>query len=452
MTMRKGGNRHSTSSQRSDLSATVYGPNSSSNSPRSANFEKRSSKSSIAIDSSNDEEQQADDEDPAVEEDEDADLDEDELEYPKVPVKGWPQVAQLMASTPDFAAFSRFRDLNIKSLLYYQAQLTTLRQKLHEQEYDDSLLVEGHETKFAARADVLMDAEESKDCQQFKLIKEIREVLKDYNAALLQFSQVSALPEPDTYNMKSLRKWLRHPGFGDFCIRGNGEQSTWGDLYKDPDAGLPSLWRQFWLVVWAFIWPQPPPENELDLVVTRPQSKIDGFTQWVTWYWIPFTAAYLQYREKKGEEKRVKAQPDPEKNPSTSCLPFHKSHRKRKNKKSKNKPIEAKTKVSKLEKGETIKMWSEKGVLKFTSGVSTVIACLLPVVAITVLSQLHGKRDLLICVASFAIIFAVGLIFLTNGTSTRVEIFTATAAFSAVLVVFISQPVIIGPAGIEVQS
>lgn len=84
--------------------------------------------------------------------------------------------------------------------------------------------------------------------------------------------------------------------------------------------------------------------------------------------------------------------------------------------------------VDKVKKQKTLETWSETSALRFTSGASTVVACVLPVVAITVLSQLQGTRDLLLCIAGFAVIFAVGLIFLTQGTSTRVEIFTATAA------------------------
>ncbi|OCL11259.1 hypothetical protein AOQ84DRAFT_287605 [Glonium stellatum] len=138
-----------------------------------------------------------------------------------------------MSKAPDFAAFSRFRDLNIKSLLYYQAQLTTLRKKLHRQEYKDSSNRSDVDAdQYAERADILMSSEES---AQFELITKMRGLLKEYT-------------------------------------------------------------------------------------------------------------------------------------------------------------------------------------------------CLLPVVAITVLSQLHGYRDLLLCLAGFVAIFALGLIFLTSGTTTRVEIFTATAA------------------------
>lgn len=241
--------------------------------------------------------------------------------------------------------------------------------------------------------------------------------------------------------MKSLRKWLRHKDGGGFCLSGNGEESTWGDLYEDPDADRPTFWMQFWILLWAFIWPKPPPAHDLDLVVTRPQGKIDGFTRWVTGYLIPFYEAFLQRRKERKEKKlKRRAQADAEMAASgaINLTPFHESRRRRREKRTKKKAqkIQAKSGnilrpedwVPKVKREDTIKTWSEKGALRFTSGISTVVACLLPVVAITVLSQVHGTRNLLLCIAGFAVIFAIGLIFLTNGTSSRVDIFTATAA------------------------
>jgi hypothetical protein len=83
-----------------------------------------------------------------------------------------------MAKTPDFAAFPRFRDLNIKSLLYYQVELTKLRDKLRVQEYEDSGK-SGDAGHFAERADYLVD-KDNQGSAQFTIIKDIRIVLKEY--------------------------------------------------------------------------------------------------------------------------------------------------------------------------------------------------------------------------------------------------------------------------------
>ncbi|KAI9861065.1 MAG: hypothetical protein M1813_005494 [Trichoglossum hirsutum] len=401
--------RNSTSSRGSDLSATACDPNSRQTTPIDKVFPvEAAGRTSSSISSSSGSEEEY-----------------DIMKDPDNPAEGWPRVALLMAKTPDFAAFSRFRDLNVKSLLYYQAQLTNLRNRLHEKEYEDACGNED-ERQFASRADFLMSSEGS---DQLKIVTEIRAILKEYSKfaepdlavkplmgvldeALLQYSQISALPEPDVYNMKNFRKWLRHKKAGNFCIGGVGEQNTWGDLYTDPDEGAPSLRRQFWTVLWTFIWPQPPPTNDLDLVVTRPARKVDGFTRWVACYFIPFYEDFCQYREEKETEKlRKRAGPDLEKHPKGVSA-----------------PVRPENWVPKVKKQKTLETWSEKSMLRFTSSVSTVIACLLPTVAIIVLSQIHGTRNLLLCLAGFAVIFAAGLIFLTNGTSSRVEIFTATAA------------------------
>jgi hypothetical protein len=100
---------------------------------------------------------------------------------------GWPQLAEVMAKTPDFAALPRFRDLNIKSLLYYQVELTKLRNKLRVQEYEDSLK-SGDTGRFAERAEYLVDNQES---PQFTIIKDIRRVLKEYSECSSFFSTQS---------------------------------------------------------------------------------------------------------------------------------------------------------------------------------------------------------------------------------------------------------------------
>src|SRR5215469_14409631 len=92
---------------------------------------------------------------------------------------GWPQLAEVMAKTPDFAAFPRFRDLNVKSLLYYQVELTELRKKLRIQEYEDSGK-SGDTGLFAQRADILVD-KDNQESLQFTIIKDIRRVLKEYS-------------------------------------------------------------------------------------------------------------------------------------------------------------------------------------------------------------------------------------------------------------------------------
>jgi hypothetical protein len=126
------------------------------------------------------------------------------------PVQGWPRLALYMSKNPHTAAFSQFADLNVKNLLYYQAELTRLRLDLNEMEHEDFYAGGkkgkdneharhfahhgGDETDetaednvlaphFARRADYLMKL--SPNSNQFKLVMEIRGVLKEYSELLV---------------------------------------------------------------------------------------------------------------------------------------------------------------------------------------------------------------------------------------------------------------------------
>jgi hypothetical protein len=265
---------------------------------------------------------------------------------------------------------------------------------------------------------------EAPNNEQWEIVKLIRIALKEYNDALLQYSQICALPEPEPHNMKSLRKWLRDKDAGGFCIGGNGEQNTWGYLYETEEETGSLKW-QFLKMIWALIWSQPTPSDDLDLVSTLPPRKIDGFSRWVASRFVPFWANYKKHKQNRRDNNNSNASDEAKTQDDAHIV-----------------APPQRPKPSKEFSKETLAKYSERGILRFTSAVSTIVACLLPTVAITVLSQLHGTRDLLLTIAGFAVIFAVGLIFLTNGTASRIDIFTATAAFSAVLVVFISTPII----------
>ena len=117
------------------------------------------------------------------------------------PLHGWPELARAIETYADFEAFPAFRDLNIKSLLYYQCELTALRKKLHEQEWEDHLSQSGDAPKFNSRVDFLLlsepppqsqpqpqgnadDYEEEEDDEnheQMELINKIRIVLEKYS-------------------------------------------------------------------------------------------------------------------------------------------------------------------------------------------------------------------------------------------------------------------------------
>jgi len=240
----------------------------------------------------------------------------------------------------------------------------------------------------------------------------LRLELTKQDKALLQYSQICALPEPEPFNMRTLRKWLRNEDCGNFQIRDrNGAVNTWGKVRENPDECMGSLWAQFRRLLWGIVWTRPADKcDDLDLALTAPHKQVDGLTHWVASELIPFQRALRRHRNerKKGNE-----------------LDVEKTAEKKSRNKTEQKP--ASTRARKIKQG-TLVSWSENSALKLTSSISTVVACLLPVIAISVLSQLHGLKALLLCLTGFSFIFAVGLIALTQGTSKRTEIFGATAA------------------------
>ncbi|KAJ4360925.1 uncharacterized protein N0V89_001494 [Didymosphaeria variabile] len=373
----------------------------------------------------------------------DSDEDEDEIpsaegKLPEDAVQGWPQLAQLMADTPDFAAFPRFRDLNVKSLLYYQVELSSLRKKLQKLEHADK--AHSERKKYALYADTLVN--EANASEQLETVRMIRTVLKEYNKALLQYSQICALPDPEPFNMRTLRKWLRNGECGDFNIRAldeGGAVNTWGPLQNNPDDKEKSLWSQFGNLLWGLVWMRRPAKSmyEPDLALTSPQTEVDGLTHWYASEWKPFSRSFKKRKERKSgngpNDVEQNVNGNVAENPAGPAAPWAK----------------------KAPKEKALVSWSQNSALRLTSGISTVVACLLPVIAISVLSQLQGLKALLLCLAGFSLVFAIGLIALTQGTSKRTEIFGATAAFSAVMVVFISippAPVIYMPPGSAIPS
>jgi hypothetical protein len=99
---------------------------------------------------------------------------------------GWPRVAKLMADTPDIESFSRFREMNVKNLLYYQVELTVLGDELTNMELKDwrkrGMSQVGEFAKYAdSLVDSKIDLSNAKDHRQWDLVLKMRERLKEYS-------------------------------------------------------------------------------------------------------------------------------------------------------------------------------------------------------------------------------------------------------------------------------
>ncbi|KAF7901752.1 uncharacterized protein EAF01_007051 [Botrytis porri] len=367
------------------------------------------------------------------------------------PLPGWPLVSKLIAQYPDLEAFKAFRDLNIKSLLYYQAELENLRKKLHQAEYNEHRQGEQEGiTKASMMAMNLdyyllharMDGSKCKS-KQVKIMKQIRVVLKEYNDALLQYSKLTALPRADPYNVETLRVWLKR--VGKHCISGDAA-CIWGDYTENVGEAKPLRW-QFVSLMRSIFWPPATIPDNLDLIVPRQGHTVDGLTTWIANEFVPFWHSIKQTLRR----RKVKTVSEENGLPTTEDK-RHSFLEKRETSRGprfwfyRRKSIFSTAEGDPKPKDMTgLTVYSEARMLCFTSAIATVIACLLPTVAIAVLSSLDSTKELLGVIAAFTAIFAMGLMFLTDASTSRVEIFTATAAFSAVMVVFVqNQDVYIG--------
>lgn len=109
---------------------------------------------------------------------------------PRVPLGGYPKLANLITEYPDFEAFQSFKDLNIKSLLYYQAELAELREDLHRLEWRDFRTERcDPRAKYCIRADNLLKGGDPEKGKQKELLKKIRKVLKKYSKSRMDTYQ-----------------------------------------------------------------------------------------------------------------------------------------------------------------------------------------------------------------------------------------------------------------------
>ena len=120
---------------------------------------------------------------------------------------GWPLLAQAMADVPALESFSRFRELNIRSLLYYHVQLHHLQDELRTMEQralhkqdpatnwaedlvkcDDPMPVLESPTSATGRKKVSIgslnvgnDCKDSELYRHWQLIVKIRDILEKYS-------------------------------------------------------------------------------------------------------------------------------------------------------------------------------------------------------------------------------------------------------------------------------
>ncbi|KAL8677813.1 MAG: hypothetical protein Q9186_005793 [Xanthomendoza sp. 1 TL-2023] len=156
------------------------------------------------------------------------------------------KLASMMSRHSEAAIFRRFDTLNVKNLLYMQAEIVHLEDQLHCLEMGD-----GNPEKALRPFSVyvLKEAVGSGENPQWTKYKEIQEKIYAYNDALLQYSNLRKIAKPTSNDLGCLRDWLERDDGGKDFLQGR-EDSTWKAnedfLSLDPEqAGRDSL---TWLI------------------------------------------------------------------------------------------------------------------------------------------------------------------------------------------------------------
>ena len=250
---------------------------------------------------------------------------------------------------------------------------------------------------------------------------------------------MSALGDADNCNVRTLRNCCRTNVAG---VRGTGSQS-WGNL-GEPESLPKELPALLWgLLAGFFVSPDresspasPVPDVfQEHLIVPHKGNKPDGLTQWVKLSFIPFYDYLLKNYFAKAWKCAVSPRktlfpPKPQR-PDVGSVEKNFGSVSDSSSNAPMSPIRRDISNSSDGSGSTIAehltVYPGSWIVRMTSIMTTVVACLLPVVAITVLARVHSMGLILGLIALFTAIFAVGLILLSSSSS-RVEIFTATAA------------------------
>ncbi|KAK0637821.1 hypothetical protein DIS24_g10427 [Lasiodiplodia hormozganensis] len=170
---------------------------------------------------------------------------------------GYPKLAELMNVVPETAVFRRFGTLNSLNLLYLQAELTDIEQKLRQAQVADHNAEEGFKKFYAKNWYFLKESARDGDEEQLQLVDLAREKLDKYNAALIQQERILSFSPPSTYDMDYLRRYLASDEIGEPYPLTGDDSDTWGTF-------------------------QNPKTNADDLVALKPRRDEDGFSNWIT--------------------------------------------------------------------------------------------------------------------------------------------------------------------------
>ncbi|OAL06557.1 hypothetical protein IQ06DRAFT_209913 [Phaeosphaeriaceae sp. SRC1lsM3a] len=151
-------------------------------------------------------------------------------------VIGYPKLAAKFGVLPEAAIYRRFGALNAQDLLYYQAELTYLEQKLQEQQQQDNNDPKGHGASYAINWYWLKHSK------------------TDGDGPFIQQATILGYQEPGKWDLHHLQDYLQTNEMGPLALCGD-DATIWGSQHNRKS-------------------------HKPDLVVLRPRAQKDALSVW----------------------------------------------------------------------------------------------------------------------------------------------------------------------------
>ncbi|CZR54979.1 uncharacterized protein PAC_04864 [Phialocephala subalpina] len=295
------------------------------------------------------------------------------------PPEGYPKLASRMGHSPQFAIFRRFAALNARNLLYLQAELTALEKRLEDYAATDEKSSNADRAVYSRDWETLKSSLDEgatnfgHDKKQWQTFLDIRAKLKEYNEALFLQSELTKLEQPNPQDVQKLTTWMGSTAMGNVFLLG-------------PDS---DIWQD--------------QNTREDLVALKATKVDDSLTRWLMesaaqrWhYWIGhyFRVSVLLILDLSHVSLGIEADcgnQKPEANQDPAFVTY-----------------------------------SDEGIAGFQRTVTTLLSCLLPVLAIVILYFVPELPKRLGILAGLVAGFAGCLLWFTNAGGG--DIFAATAA------------------------
>ncbi|KAL8767082.1 MAG: hypothetical protein Q9209_006309 [Squamulea sp. 1 TL-2023] len=134
-------------------------------------------------------------------------------------------LAHLMADYGEAGMVRRFDALNIKNILYLQAELVHLEDELAQTEIRDNTSGDPERAELRFSVYKLKESAYAENNHQWQIYLECRKKLKEYNDAVLQYLSLRNITLSTANNVAVLRDWLER--YGDISFPEGREGTAW---------------------------------------------------------------------------------------------------------------------------------------------------------------------------------------------------------------------------------